>query len=236
MAGYDPGYAHSLHVPHENFANGIERGVKGLKLAIVENYTYRDVDPDVAKAVEEAVRTLESEGARIVNVKIPLLAKPVDFSSLFTIVLYEFNRILGNRYRAAPDKSKFGAIVQDDIAKGEKISRADYEKALTARAQLSAQFKAAFAHADALITPTMPTTAPVLAAGGPAYDRGRQFMLPISATGLPALSMPCGFDSAGLPVGLQLVGNARREALLLRIAHAHQRAMPVYAKRPSVYA
>jgi len=236
MAGYDPSYKYSLHASSESYTKGIEQGVKGLKLGIVENYSYRDVDPDVAAAVEASVRTLEREGAQIVKVDMPLLAKPVDFSSLFTILLYEFNEILGDRYRAAPDKDKFGAIVRSDIAKGEKISRDDYERALTARMQLAAQFKEAFSRVDALITPTMPTTAPILAAGGPAYDRGRQFMLPISWTGLPALSTQSGFDSNGLPVGMQLVGNAQREALLLRIAHAHQRATRFYAKRPSVYA
>jgi aspartyl-tRNA(Asn)/glutamyl-tRNA(Gln) amidotransferase subunit A len=194
------------------------------------------VDSDVAKAIEASVRTLEAEGAQIVRVDIPLLAKPLDFSSLFTILLYEFNEILGDRFRAAPDKSLFGAIVRNDIAKGEKISREDYERALTTRVQLAAQLKEAFSHADALITPTMPTTSPILAAGGPAYDRGRQFMLPISWTGLPALSTQSGFDSNGLPIGMQLVGDARQEALLLRIAHAYQRASHTYAKRPSIYA
>jgi aspartyl-tRNA(Asn)/glutamyl-tRNA(Gln) amidotransferase subunit A len=82
----------------------------------------------------------------------------------------------------------------------------------------------------------MPTTAPVLAAGGPAYDRGREFMLPISWTGLPALSTQSDFDSNGLPVGMQLIGNSRQEARLLQIGHAHQKATGFYLKRPPVYA
>jgi aspartyl-tRNA(Asn)/glutamyl-tRNA(Gln) amidotransferase subunit A len=236
MAGYDASYKYSVQAPAEDFRKNLGHGVKGLKLGIIDQYTFRDVDPDVAKAVEQATRTLEAQGAKIVPVNIPLLAKPVDFSALFTILLYEFNQILGDQYRAASDKSKFGKIVQNDIAKGQKISRADYEHALTARAQLLAQFKRAFSQVDALITPTMPTTSPILAAGGPAYDRGRQFMLPISWTGLPALSTPCGFDSDGLPIGMQVIGNAMQEGLILQIADAHQKATGFYLKHPPIYA
>jgi aspartyl-tRNA(Asn)/glutamyl-tRNA(Gln) amidotransferase subunit A len=236
MAGYDASYKYSVNAPAENFGQNLHRGVKGLKLGIVKQYTFRDVDPDVAHAVEQAARALEAQGAQIVQVDIPLLAKPLDLSALFTILLYEFNQILGNQYRAAPDKSQFGKIVQGDIAKGEKISRQSYEHALTARAQLLAQFKQAFSVADVLVTPTMPTTAPLLAPSGPAYDRGRQFMLPVSWTGLPAMSTPCGFDSNGLPVGMQLVGPALQESRLLQVAHAHQKATGFYLKHPPIYA
>lgn len=236
MAGYDPTYKYSLHAPQEDFSKHLDGGVKGLKLGIVESYSFRDVDPDVAKAVEASVRTLQGEGAQIVRVNIPLLAKPLDFSALFTILLYEFNEIIGDRYRAAADKTQFGEIVRNDIATGEKISREQYEQALTARTQLLTQFKDAFSQVDALVTPTMPTTAPVLAAGGLVYDRGRQFMLPISWTGLPALSTQSGFDSNGLPVGMQLIGNSSQEARLLQIAHAYQKATGFYLKRPPVHA
>lgn len=236
MAGYDPSYKYSINVPAEDFGKNLHRGVKGLKLGIIRQYTFRDVDPDVAHAVEQAARTLEAQGAQIVQVDIPLLAKPLDLSALFTILLYEFNQILGDQYRAAADKKQFGRIVQGDIAKGERISRDSYQHALTARSQLLAQFKQAFSSVDALITPTMPTTAPVLASSGPAYDRGRQFMLPVSWTGLPAMSTPCGFDSNGLPIGMQLIGPALHESLLLQIANAHQKATGFYLKHPAIYA
>jgi aspartyl-tRNA(Asn)/glutamyl-tRNA(Gln) amidotransferase subunit A len=236
MAGYDSSYKFSVQSEAEDFRRNLGKGVRGLKLGIIENYSFRDVEPEVAKAVEQAARELEAQGAQIVPVNIPLLSKPVDFSAMFTILLYEFNQILGDRYRAAADKNQFGKIVQNDIAKGERISRDDYEKALTARTQLLAQFKQAFSQVDSLIVPTMPTTAPLLAKGGPDYDRGRQFLLPISWTGLPSLSTPCGFDSRGLPIGMQLVGNAMQEALLLQIAHAHQKATGFHLKRPAIRA
>ncbi|WP_233835698.1 amidase [Paraburkholderia sp. ZP32-5] len=236
MAGYDASYKYSVNAPAEDFSKNLHQGVKGLKVGIINQYTFRDVDADVAHAVEQAARTLEAQGAQIVPVDIPLLAKPLDLSALFTILLYEFNQILGDQFRAAPDKNQFGKIVQSDIAKGEKISRDSYEHALTARKQLLAQFNHAFTQVDVLITPTMPTTAPILAPSGPAYDRGRQFMLPISWTGLPAMSAPCGFDSQGLPIGMQLIGPALRESLLLQVANAHQKVTDFYLKHPPIYA
>jgi aspartyl-tRNA(Asn)/glutamyl-tRNA(Gln) amidotransferase subunit A len=223
MAGYDPTYRFSLQSGPEDFRKDFGKGVRGVRIGIVNQYTFRNVDADVGKAVENAARALEAQGARVVHVSIPLLAKPLDFSALFTILLYEFNEGLGERFRSAPDKSVFGGIVRSDIAKGETITRAQYEVALSARAWLLAQFEQAFTQVDILATPTMPTTAPVLAASGPDYDRGRQFVLPISWTGLPALSMPCGLDAQGLPIGMQLVGNASQEALLLQVADAYQK-------------
>lgn len=236
MAGYDATYRFSVKAGQEDFSRNLNNGVRGLKLGIIEQYTFRDVDADVGKSVEQAIRELEKQGARIVPVKIPLLAQPVDFSALFTMLLYEFNQILGDRFRAEPNKNLFGKIVQDDIAKGERITLAEYEKSLSARNTLLAQFKQAFTEVDALMVPTMPNTAPKLAKGGTEYNRGRQFLLPISWTGMPSLSTPVGLDSQGLPIGLQLVGNHLQEATLLQIAHAHQQATGFHLKRPPIFA
>ncbi|HSR13896.1 MAG TPA: amidase family protein, partial [Thermodesulfobacteriota bacterium] len=83
--------------------------------------------------------------------------------------------------------------------------------------------------------PTMPTTAPPLAGGSKDYDRGRQFTLPFSWTGLPSVSVPCGFSPAGLPVGLQIVGNDLKEALLLQVAAAYEKETQFFRNRPKLY-
>jgi len=236
MAGYDPAYSHSVKAEPEDFSRDLRLGVRGLKIGIIENYTYRDVDPDVAHAVEQAVRTLAGLGAQVVSVRIPLLAGPLEYSSLLDILLYEFNQILGDEYRAEPDKNLFGPIVRDNIAKGEKVSREFYRKALRERAQQQAQFRRVFRQVDALITPTMPTVAPVLTASGDTYDRGRQFNLPFSWAGVPSASIPCGFDAHGLPIGMQIVGDLMREALILRIAAAYERATDFHLRHPPIYA
>ncbi|GAC1403229.1 MAG: Asp-tRNA(Asn)/Glu-tRNA(Gln) amidotransferase subunit GatA [Chloroflexota bacterium] len=235
MAGYDSTYKQSVNTGTEDFGRNIGKGVRGMKLGIIKNYTYRDIDPDVAKALETAMRTLEAQGAKIIEVDIPYLSKPLEFSSLFTILLYEFNQILGDQYRAEKDKSLFGSIVHSDIAKGEKILSVTYQRALADRAQQVREFKDGFKYADALITPGMPTVAPVLATSGEAYNRGRQFTLPISWAGLPTVSAPCGFSADGMPIGMQIIGNAMQEALLLQIASAYETATPFHERQAPLH-
>ena len=235
MVGYDPAYKDSVKSPDEDFSKDLGAGVGGLRIGIIENYTYRDVDADVVRAVEEASRTLAKLGATLVPVRIPMLAGPLEYSSLFDILLYEFNQILGPEYRASRNKALFGPIVQGNIARGEKVSREFYVKALAERTQQKTQFREVFRQVDALITPTMPTVAPTLSASGDTYDRGRQFTLPFSWVGVPSISVPCGFDGKDLPIGMQIIGDEIRESLLLRIAAAYESVTAFHRKRPPVH-
>ncbi|MEO8937038.1 MAG: amidase [Burkholderiaceae bacterium] len=235
MAGYDPAYKDSIKAPEENFSRDLSTGIRGVKIGVIENYTYRDVDADVARAVEAATRTLESLGAQVIPVRIPMLAGPLEYTSLLNILLYEFNQILGNEYRRTPNKNLFGSIVQANIAKGETVSLEFYERLLRERAAQKAAFREVFQQVHALVTPTMPTVAPVISASGDTYDRGRQFTLPFSWVGVPSISVPCGFDPKGLPIGMQVIADDMQEALLLRIGAAYEAATPFHRKRPPVY-
>jgi aspartyl-tRNA(Asn)/glutamyl-tRNA(Gln) amidotransferase subunit A len=81
----------------------------------------------------------------------------------------------------------------------------------------------------------MPTTAPLLKASGDTYDRGRQFTLPFSWTGVPSISVPCGFDRNGLPIGMQIVGDEMKESLLLQVAAAYERVTEFHRMHPPLY-
>lgn len=235
MAGHDPKYPYSLRAPKEDFTPDPKSGIKGVRLGIIENYTFRDIDPEIGQAVHEAVETLKGHGAEIVNVKIPLFGGALDYSLLFNILLYEFNQILGDEFRAEPRRKElFGPIVQANIDRGMKITKETYEQAKAQRPKQVAEVKEVFKSVDALLTPTMPSVAPTLAGSSNDYDRGRQFTLPFSWTGLPSVAVPCGFSPGGLPIGLQIVGNERREALLLQIAAAYEKATKFYKRRPPV--
>jgi aspartyl-tRNA(Asn)/glutamyl-tRNA(Gln) amidotransferase subunit A len=235
MAGYDPKYSYSINAPREDFTTGLEKGVRGIRLGIIENYTFRDIDPDVSIAVKAAADKFASLGAEIKIVKIPLLGGQLEYASLFNMLLYEFNQILGNQFRETPNrKDVFGPIVQGNIERGMKITKEEYEKAKGERPKQIAEVKQVFKEVDALLTPTMPTTAPPLAGGSKDYDRGRQFTLPFSWTGLPSVAVPCGFSPSGMPVGLQIVGNELQESLLLRIAFSYEDATKFYRQSPPV--
>jgi aspartyl-tRNA(Asn)/glutamyl-tRNA(Gln) amidotransferase subunit A len=95
--------------------------------------------------------------------------------------------------------------------------------------------KSVFKHIDAMLTPALPTVAPLLKASAQDYGRGRQFTIPFSYTALPCLVIPCGFGAEGLPIGLQIVGDHFQEALLLRIGAAFESATDFHNRHPPIF-
>jgi aspartyl-tRNA(Asn)/glutamyl-tRNA(Gln) amidotransferase subunit A len=235
IAGYDPQDPFAVPSPDEDFTVHLKRGVRGLRLGIVEDFTFRNVDPEVAQAVQDALDMLAHLGARIKTVSIPLLSGKIDFRYPLTILLYEFNQILGDTYRAEPNKDLFGPVVQANIAQGEQITRETYAAALDQRPHEIAEIRQVFREVDALITPTHPFVAPPLAVNAEGDAGVRQFTVPISYTGFPAISIPCGFNAMGLPIGLQIVANDFQERLLFRIAAAFEQATDFHQQHPPLY-
>jgi aspartyl-tRNA(Asn)/glutamyl-tRNA(Gln) amidotransferase subunit A len=236
IAGYDPQDPFAIPSPSEDFTIHSRRGVRGLRLGIVEDFTFRkNVNPEVAQAVQAAIDTLANLGADIRTVPIPLLSGKIDFRYPLTILLYEFNQILGDTYRAEPNKNLFGPVVRANIAQGEKIPQATYQAAIDRRPGEIAEIRQVFRDVDAFITPTHPFVAPPLTVNAEADAGVRQFTVPISYTGFPAISIPCGFDSNGLPIGLQIVANDFQEGLLFRIAAAFEGATDFHQQHPQIY-
>jgi aspartyl-tRNA(Asn)/glutamyl-tRNA(Gln) amidotransferase subunit A len=218
IAGFDPLDPFAVKAPNDDFGADIGRGVKGLKLGIVEDFTFRNVDPEVQAVVQKAIDRLDDAGAHIKTVSIPLLSGKIDFQYPLTILLYEFNQILGDTFRAAPDKSLFGPVVQANIAQGEAITADVYNARIAGRPAEIDEIRKVFDSVDAFITPTHAFVAPPLTVAAESNAGVRQFTVPISYTGFPAISVPCGFNSAGMPVGMQIVAEDFEERLLYRIA------------------
>lgn len=235
ISGYDPLDPYAVRAPRDDFTADIGRNIEGLRLGIVEDFSFRNVDPEVAAAVQRGIAVLKDKGARIKNVKIPLLSGKVDFRYPLTILLYEFNQILGDTYRAEPDKSLFGPVVQANIAQGEAISDADYNAAIARRPGEIDEIRDVFDSVDAFITPTHAFVAPPLSVNAEGDPGVRQFTVPVSYTGFPAISVPCGFNSAGLPIGMQIVANDFEERLLFRIAAALEKVTHLDRESPPIY-
>jgi len=234
MVAYDPTDKYSIRSPKEDFTTGLNRGVRGLRLGVVDNFTYRNVDPEVADAVRGAVDKLAGLGAEVKPVRIPLFEAKINYSYPLTILLYEFNQILADEYRTA-DKNLFGPVVQANMARGSQIPKATYDKAIAERPKEVAEIREAFRQVDAFLTPTHPIVAPLQTSDAEGSERVRQFTVPVSFTGLPAVSVPCGFSPSGLPIGLHIVGNDMQEALLLRIAAALEAATDFHQRKPPIY-
>jgi aspartyl-tRNA(Asn)/glutamyl-tRNA(Gln) amidotransferase subunit A len=235
ISGYDPSDPYALPSPTENFTIGLNAGLQGLRVGIVEDFTYRNVDPEVGKAVQTAVDQLSKLEAHVKTVKIPLLSGKIDFRYPLTILLYEFNQILGDTFRATAKKELFGPVVHANIAQGETISKDTYEAAVRQRPREIAEIREVFKEVDALITPTHAFVAPPLTVDAEGNPGVRQFTVPISFTGFPALSVPCGFASNGMPIGMQIIANDLRERVMFRVAAAYERATEFHRQRPAIY-
>ena len=200
--------------------------LRGLRLGIVRDFSLRELDPDVDRALREALGTLAGVGAEVREVSIPALAAGTEYDAMLDILLYEFHQILGAEYQATPRREKvFGATVRANLERGAVIRAEDYRAALEARDRFVREVRKAFGTLDALVTPTAAMTAPAIDAAEAEFDRGRRFTLPFSFAGLPAISVPCGFDHAGLPIGMQIVADRLQEPLALRIAAAYEAAV-----------
>lgn len=233
IAGHDAADPASLPDPAEDCVAGLECGVKGLRIGVVEEFAFRDVDDDAAEALQDAFDVFRSLGAEIRKIAVPALSSGPPYAAVFDILLFEFAQILGEKYRACADReARFGPVVRANLERGAGIRAAQYEAALAERTKYTAQVRRAFSEVDALASPTAPMTALPLAAPDAAFDRARRFTIPFSFAGLPAISVPCGFDRDGLPIGLQLVGDRLQEAKLLQIAAAYEAATPFHARMP----
>jgi aspartyl-tRNA(Asn)/glutamyl-tRNA(Gln) amidotransferase subunit A len=255
MAGFDARDSTSLERAPEDYGRWLHEGLEGLRVGLPREYFGEGIEPGVRKAVEEAVRVLEARGARTVQVDLPHL--PLGVAVYYVIAPAEASANLsrfdgvrfGHRakdYRDLEDMycrtraEGFGAEVKQRILVGTYVLSHGYYDAYYLQAQkvrrlIARDFETAFAQCDVLAGPVAPTTA--FSIGEKASDPlqmylGDIFTVPASLAGLPALSIPCGFDAQGLPVGLQLIGNHFAEARLLNAAHQYQLASDWHRRTP----
>ncbi|MPZ77516.1 MAG: hypothetical protein GEU77_13445 [Deltaproteobacteria bacterium] len=150
-----------------------------------------------------------------------------------TILVAEAYAYHEKRFQEAPEK--FGSSVRRRMLEGAFLSAADYITAQRARAVLNEQILASFSHVDILATPSAPRPPEAFAAMDPNEQTLRpSFTNPFNLTGLPAISVPCGFTPDGLPAGLQIVAQPFDEATVLRAAYTYERATEWHNYHPDL--
>jgi aspartyl-tRNA(Asn)/glutamyl-tRNA(Gln) amidotransferase subunit A len=255
MAGFDPRDSTSVERPKEDYARLLHSEIRGLKIGLPKEYFGEGIGPGVLKAVQEAVRWFASQGAVTVPIELPnaklgvavyYVIAPAEASSN----LSRFDGVrYGHRASAYDDlidlyaRSRaegFGAEVKQRILVGAYVLSHGYYDAYYVQAQkvrrlIARDFAAAFERCDVILGPTSPTTA--FEIGANSDDPVKMYLndiftIPAPLAGLPALSVPCGFDAAGLPVGLQLTGRHIAEAALLGMAHRYQHATDWHLRVP----
>ena len=216
-----------------DFRAGIEDGVKGLRVAFSPTLGYGRVDPEVADIVAGAAAALAGLGAEVEEIDAPF----DDPSECFRIHFFcGISHALRNL--TAEQRKLIDPGILPILEASREIGRAEYMEAIDRRVAFSRAARQFLEAWDVLVTPTIavpPFEAGQLSPQG--YDRENwmewsPFTYPFNLTGQPAISVPCGFTAAGLPVGLQIVGRHHDEATVLRTARAYEAAHPTTGRRP----
>lgn len=235
MAGYDPADATSLRLPPEDFTADLYKGIEGLRVGVPRAHFFDHLEEDVATAVESAIAELGRLGAVVQEVDIAGVFDGV--AGLFAFVLAEAQQIHADSISAR--LGDFGDDLQALLG-SESPGAAQLMHGLRACDTLTARMRMALESVDVLVTPTTPITAARIGQDSIRYGGLDEPVLlamirctaPFNATHLPALSLPCGFNRAGLPVGLQIAGRPFDEATVLRAAHAYERATEWHRRAP----
>ena len=233
IAGPDSKDPASANQPVPDFSAPLNEGVSGLRFGVPRDWLDEGdgTDPDVREAFESALEVLKDLGARIEDVdSAPFIESRPANTMILTAEAYAVHE---ETLRTRPqDLSK---NLRTRLREGAYISAADYIQAQRVRTVIGEQISQILTTYDAILSPTTPRT-------GEAFDDfGKEvryavpsFTNPGNLTGLPAISVPCGFSSLGLPIGLQIAGRAFDEATILRIAQAYEKVTTWHHQHPEI--
>ena len=239
MTGPDPSDRANSAEPTADFSASISQGVKGLRF-VVPDFCFLEITTEpVAKAVREAANMLEELGAQRVDVTMP---SELDLVGPAAITLFLAEGGAVHRDTLASHPEMYCQETRSFLSLAENISAHAYLQAQRIRTRLTDEFARVFQSVDLMVTPTLAMTAPHLdaqeieGAQGPLDVRAAMtlFTRPFNLTGLPALSLPCGFVD-GMPIGLQLVGRPFEETTLLRAAYAYEKATEWHTLKPPIF-
>ncbi|MEJ2173834.1 MAG: Asp-tRNA(Asn)/Glu-tRNA(Gln) amidotransferase subunit GatA [bacterium] len=256
MAGFDRRDSTSVERASEDYARMLDIDLSELRIGVPEEFFGEGLDAAVRERVEEALRWFVAQGARTVPIRLPNAGRalPVYYVLAPAEASSNLSRYDGVRYGHRAQEyadlldmyvrtrtEGFGEEVKRRILVGTYVLSLGYYDAYYLQAQklrrlIAQDFAAAYRDCDVILGPTTPTTA--FAAGSKMDDPVQMYLndiytIPAPLAGLPALSIPCGFDAQGLPVGLQLTGNYFSEARLLGMAHRYQQASDWHLRVPA---
>ncbi len=239
MAGHDPKDPTTAARPCADYGADLGQSLRGLRIGIVSGYFFHHLQPPVRDAVQAALATYEKLGAQLVEVEIENIHGNI--SAQLTIESAEPSTYHQRWLRERPQD--YGDDVRTLLEVGEMLLATHYLQAQRYRTLLRNEFIDAFRNVEAFVCPTLPFTATKLGATTVVIENGveedmlsaiMQFTGVASLTGLPALNVPCGFDAAGLPIGMQLIGRPFDEATLFRMGHAFQTTTNFHLRAPDL--
>lgn len=240
IAGHDPADAGTANVPVGPYMSMLRQGVHGLRIGVIPDYFFTQLQPSVLKATQQALDLLTGLGAVVVELSIEDL--DANISALMTIESAEPSAFHQRWMRERPED--YGENVRFMFEQGELYLASHYIQAQRYRTVLRQRFLDKFSQdVDVFALPSLPFTAPVI--GTPDIELEPGVVRPMleaimrytgiaSVTGLPALSVPSGFDEENLPIGLQLLGRPFDEGTLFRVGHAFEQATGYHVRKPAL--
>lgn len=255
IAGYDERDSTSADIPVPDYSEFLSSDIKGLKAGVPKEYFIKGLDPEVEKTVRSAIEVFKELGVEIVELSLPHTKYAV--SAYYIIAPAEASSNLarfdgvqyGHRNSASKDivemysatrSEGFGDEAKRRIMLGTYVLssgyyEAYYLKASKVRTRIKEDFDNAFERCDFVLTPTSPTAA--FKIGERLDDPLRMYLsdvytIPANLAGIPAISIPCGFTSEGLPAGLQILAQAFREDIIIRAAHAFEQNTDFHKRKP----
>jgi aspartyl-tRNA(Asn)/glutamyl-tRNA(Gln) amidotransferase subunit A len=230
IAGYDEDDPHCAAVPADDYVGHLEDGAVGLRFALVGDTYVGECDPEVLEAVDAAAELFSRLGATVSKVALEFLRD----AALANGQMTQADAATYHRERLSEHPELFGADVRQRLETGRDLTAAEYVLARRTQSEITRRLHRLFEEHDVLMLPATPVAAPPIE-GGDAVESARlltRFTAPFNLSGLPAISIPCGFTRIGLPIGLQMVAAPWNEARLLQAARAYEREVDWGSRHP----
>jgi len=236
MAGRDELDPTSSDLPVPDYVQELETNIAGLRVGVPTNHFFEHCDCEIAKAVNAAIEVLEGLGCTKVEFEFPSISEIM--AAYTTIDLCEASAY--HEREIEQRAADFQPDVRLLLEQGLLIPASYYIQAQRVRAMLFAKVMSLFDHLDVIVTPSEPIVAPQVSQTivrindyEESVDSAAvRYLAPFNLTGLPALSIPCGFSSKGLPIGMQIVGRAYDESTILRLGHEYENATDWHMRLP----
>ena len=257
ISGCDKHDSTSLDIPVAQFSKSLNKDIKGAKIGVIKELLQEGVSPDVKKAIESAIQKYKELGAEIVEISLPLLEHSIGVYYILATAEASSNlaRYDGVKYGyRTPDAKNLLEMYTKTRAEGfgDEVKRrimlgtyalsagyydAYYKKAQQIRRLIKEDFDKAFEKVDLLVSPTCPNTA--FEIGSKISDPLSMYLTDIGTisanlAGIPGMSIPCGFDTDGMPIGLQLLAPALQEEKMLNLAYKFEQATDFHKKQPCI--
>ena len=237
LAGHDPKDTTSLFSPVPRYLDELDGvyGAKGMKIGLDWDYVATDADPVTVGFVKDAVEVLEELGAVTREVKFPSIDALLEHSMAMTMA-----EMAAHHEKTYPSQAnRYGEWIRQGMEKGLNAKSIDIGKGIIERQKFRGAVVSFFNDIDALAIPVFqkgtPTWTEVRDLNANNINALMRFTSPFNATGVPTVTLPCGFTADGRPVAFQLVGKHESEATLLKIAHAYQQVTDWHTRRPPGY-